>query len=113
MSFLQVFGLFLTLCTLTLIFKDNMSLRSHRVEEIMVYLNFFFLLMEGFGSVQIITDPDPDPRGQKHTDPDLERGSPGCVYQQLIQYLHVGLGYGFAGGGGDTRDRVTYYKVFS
>ncbi len=38
-SFFQAFCLFLTLGTLTLVFKDNISLRIYKAE--MVYFNFF------------------------------------------------------------------------
>jgi hypothetical protein len=57
---LNYFCLFLTVGTFTLVFKDNKSLRSHKTVEIMF---FFSLLKKGSGSVQIITDSDPDPKG--------------------------------------------------
>jgi hypothetical protein len=40
-SFSNFFCLFLTVGTLTSVFKDNMSLSRHKTVEIMVYLNFF------------------------------------------------------------------------
>jgi hypothetical protein len=53
----------LTEGTFTSVFTDNKQIRSHKIVEIRVFLNFFCLLMEGSGprsgSVQIITDPDP------------------------------------------------------
>ncbi len=36
-----------TICTLTSVFKDNVSMRSHKTVEIMVYLNFLCLLIKG------------------------------------------------------------------
>ncbi len=39
----------------TPVVTDNNSLRSHKTVEIKVFLNFVCLLMEGAGSVQIIT----------------------------------------------------------
>ncbi len=47
------FRLFLTLCTLTSVFKDNMPLRIHKKTiEIVVYLNFLLVYNK---------EPDPDP----------------------------------------------------
>jgi hypothetical protein len=48
-----------TVGTLTSIFKDRISLRNNKTAEIMVYLNFFACGWK---------DPDPDPRGPKHTE---------------------------------------------
>jgi len=42
-EFFEVSCLFLTVGTLTSVFKDNMSLRSHKTVEIMVYLNFWLV----------------------------------------------------------------------
>ncbi len=77
---LRFFCFFLAVRTLTVVFKDNMSLRSQKIVEIILYLNLFacWMLMEGSGagSVQII--PDPDHRKRKHTDPtDPEHCWPG------------------------------------
>ncbi len=47
-----------TVGTFTTTFKDKKSLRSHKTLKIKVLLNF--LLVNGI-SVQINTDPDPDP----------------------------------------------------
>jgi|LakMenEpi03Aug12_release.lakeMendotaPanAssembly.Ray.scaffolds.fasta_scaffold969242_1 hypothetical protein len=41
---------------------QEQHVRSHKTVEIMVNLNF---LLEESGPVQIITDPDPDPRGNQ------------------------------------------------
>jgi hypothetical protein len=41
--------------------------RSHKRVEIKVFFLLFNLMMEGFESVQIMTDPDPE--DQKHKDP--------------------------------------------
>ncbi len=57
------FFIFFTVVTFTSVFKTNMSLRSYKTVEVMVYINF--LLVVEAGSVQIITDLDPDPRGLK------------------------------------------------
>jgi hypothetical protein len=53
--------------TLTSAFKDNKFLKGHKTAEIKVFSYFICFLMEGSGSIQIITDPG----GQKLTDPDL------------------------------------------
>jgi hypothetical protein len=55
-----------------------MLLRSHKIVEILVNLDFLGLLMEWSGSrarswsVQVITDSYPDPRGQNIKSPDPE-----------------------------------------
>ncbi len=58
--FSNFFCYFLTVGTLTSVFKDNGSLRRHKTVEIMVI--FIFLHVDP-GSIKIITDPDPVPRG--------------------------------------------------
>ncbi len=70
---LSVF-VFLTVGTLTSVFKDSMSLRSHKTVEIMVYLTFFACWS---GSVQIVMELDPDPRV-----PNTYRTDPG--YRQSL-----------------------------
>ncbi len=45
--------------TFTPVFKDNKAWGSHKTLQIKFFLNLFGLLMEGFWSVQIVTDPDP------------------------------------------------------
>ncbi len=51
-----IFFFFFTVASLTSVFKDNMSLKSHEKVEVMVYLYFFACWWK---------DPDPDPRGTK------------------------------------------------
>jgi hypothetical protein len=51
-SFLLLF----TVCTFASVFKDEKSLRSHKLFEIKIFLNFFCFLLEG--SVHSIMDPD-------------------------------------------------------
>jgi hypothetical protein len=53
-DFSKFFCLFLPVGTLTSVFKDNMSLESHKTVEIMVYLNFLACWCKDL-------DPDPDP----------------------------------------------------
>ncbi len=50
----------------TSVFKDKKSKRNLKKQKNQVFLTFY-LLMEGFGSgsVQIMTDPDPDKGGPK------------------------------------------------
>jgi hypothetical protein len=47
--------LLLTVGTLTSVFKDNMSLRSHKTVEIMVYLNIGYFRRSGTGSGSALT----------------------------------------------------------
>jgi hypothetical protein len=51
--------------TSTSVFKDNKSLWSQKTVKIKGFLIFCFL-MEGFGSVHKITDPDPGVETQKN-----------------------------------------------
>ncbi len=66
-----------TVGTFTTVFEYNKSLRNHKIIEIKVFLKKIWVLMEksgsrsGSGSVQLITYPDPNPEGQKLTDPDV------------------------------------------
>jgi hypothetical protein len=63
----QFFCLLLTVGTFKTVFKDNKSLRSHKVFEIIrVFSKYFPLFMEGSGSVQIITDPDLEGSGSSY-----------------------------------------------
>ncbi len=50
---------FLKVCTFTSVFKEKKSKRSHNVMEIKVFPYLFCLLMEGSGSLQKLTNPDP------------------------------------------------------
>ncbi len=43
--------------------------------------------MEGSGSVQVITDPEADPGGPKHTDPDAEH----WYLQYMVKFGKEGL----------------------
>jgi hypothetical protein len=57
---LKKYKLLLTVGTFTTVFKDKKSLRSHKTDETKVFLKIC-----GSGSVQIITDPNPNPGGLK------------------------------------------------
>jgi hypothetical protein len=48
-----------TVAPFTPVFKDNKPLRSTKQLKSRFFLNFIAWPMEGSGSVQIITDPDP------------------------------------------------------
>ncbi len=54
-------------------------------------------VIEGSGSIYLTLDPDPDPGGQKHVDPDPDYKihdfyiSMSC--STLMSYFHVGLDY--------------------
>jgi hypothetical protein len=50
-------------------FENAKTLRSHKTVEIKDFRNRSCLLIEGFGSVQIITDPDPGGPKLTYTDP--------------------------------------------
>ncbi len=106
--FPKFFCVFLTLGTLTFVFKDNMSLRSHKAEEIMLYVYF---------SAQWWKDPDQYKwlriririlETSKHTDP-TEHWHQTCDHSRTRHHgrgcrqgCWVGSRRGWAAGGKDS-----------
>jgi hypothetical protein len=58
--FLTLFAFLPTVGTLTSVFNDNKSIRSHKTVEIKVFLNLLLdYLRIQIRTIQIIADPDP------------------------------------------------------